>query len=211
MGGRQKRERTEKNFWMSAFNDYLTELGKNLIHGDSTEHTHRPALKKLLESVGQGIIATNEPTRILCGAPDFNITKGKVPLGHVETKDIGENQRRRVEENARAVLTAREPHLLPRCMGALAGLYDPLAMPAELLKAHAELDRAVENCYRAEPFHPDRERVEFLFSLYEKLTAPLLPVTPKPAGRRSQSAKKTLRPTRQRTPALPGQIAPGET
>src|ERR1019366_9610643 len=32
-----------------------------------------------------------EPTRILCGAPDFNITRGNVPLGHVETKDIGEN------------------------------------------------------------------------------------------------------------------------
>ena len=43
------------------------------------------------ESIGKDIIATNEPTRILCGAPDFNITRGKVPLGHVETKDIGEN------------------------------------------------------------------------------------------------------------------------
>ena len=76
---------------MSAFDDYLTEIKRNLAHGDSTEHTHRPALKKLLESVIPGITATNEPTRILCGAPDFNITKGKVPLGHVETKDIGEN------------------------------------------------------------------------------------------------------------------------
>lgn len=28
-----------------------------------------------------------------------------------------------------------------------------------------------------QPFSSDRERVEFLFSLYEKLTAPLLPVT----------------------------------
>ncbi|MEK7707878.1 MAG: DNA methyltransferase, partial [Verrucomicrobiota bacterium] len=76
---------------MTAFAPYLDEIKKNLAHGDATEHTHRPALKKLLESVSSGIIATNEPTRILCGAPDFNITKGKVPLGHVETKDIGEN------------------------------------------------------------------------------------------------------------------------
>jgi predicted helicase len=76
---------------MSVFADYLTELKKNLAHGDATEHTHRPALKKLLESVSPGLTATNEPTRILCGAPDFNITKGKVPLGHVETKDIDEN------------------------------------------------------------------------------------------------------------------------
>ncbi len=76
---------------MTAFATYLDEIKKNLAHGDATEHTHRPALKKLLESVGQGIIATNEPTRILCGAPDFILTKSKVPLGHVETKDVGEN------------------------------------------------------------------------------------------------------------------------
>ena len=76
---------------MTAFAEYLDAIKKNLAHGDATEHTHRPALKKLLESIGKGIIATNEPTRILCGAPDFNITKGKIPLGHVETKDIGEN------------------------------------------------------------------------------------------------------------------------
>lgn len=75
----------------TPFADYFAELKKNLAHGDATEHTHRPALKKLLESVVPGITATNEPTRILCGAPDFNVTKGKVPLGHLETKDIGEN------------------------------------------------------------------------------------------------------------------------
>ena len=76
---------------MTPFADYLAEINKNLAHGDATEHTHRPALKKLLESVRRGIVATNEPTRILCGAPDFNITKGRVPLGHVETKDISED------------------------------------------------------------------------------------------------------------------------
>src|SRR5207247_11351481 len=75
----------------SALTTYLGELSANLKHGDATEHTHRPALKTLIESFARGIIATNEPTRILCGAPDFNITKGKVPLGHVETKDVGEN------------------------------------------------------------------------------------------------------------------------
>src|ERR1700722_10003291 len=76
---------------MTIFSEYLSAIAKNLAHGDATEHTHRPALKTLLESIAKGITATNEPTRILCGAPDFNITKGKVPLGHVETKDIGEN------------------------------------------------------------------------------------------------------------------------
>jgi hypothetical protein len=55
----------------------------------------------------------------------------------------------------------------------LADLYDPLTMPAPLLRAHQELDRAVDRCYRPEPFPSDRHRVEYLFALYEKLTAPL--------------------------------------
>ena len=52
----------------------------------------------------------------------------------------------------------------------LADLYDPLAMPAKLVKAHAALDRAVDRCYRTQPFASDRQRVEFLFALYEQLS-----------------------------------------
>ena len=70
---------------------------------------------------------------------------------------------------AQAVLDARAA--FPD--SSLADLYDPLSMPARLAKAHTELDRAVDACYRDKPFHSDRERVEFLFELYEKLTAPL--------------------------------------
>jgi hypothetical protein len=55
----------------------------------------------------------------------------------------------------------------------LADLYDPLAMPAALVKAHDALDRAVDLCYRPQTFDSDRQRVEFLFALYEKLSAPL--------------------------------------
>ena len=90
----------------------------------------------------------------------------------------------RVEEAAQAVLDARAPHLPPRGMSTLADLYDPNTMPPELHRAHAELDRAVERCYRADRFTSDRERVEFLFRLYEQLTAPLLPATPRARGRR---------------------------
>lgn len=76
---------------MSAFADYIREIRKNLDKGDSTEHTHRPALETLLEACGKDIDATNEPRRIACGAPDFNISRKGVPLGHVETKDVGIN------------------------------------------------------------------------------------------------------------------------
>ncbi len=87
-------------------------------------------------------------------------------------------------------------------MNTLADLYDPLTMPAALAKAHAELDRAVERCYRAEPFRSDRERVEHLFALYEKLTTLFLTPKTKTRSRRDASAPSPS-PRRGRTPGLP--------
>ena len=58
-------------------------------------------------------------------------------------------------------------------------------MPPALVKAHAELDRAVDLCYRRDPFETERQRVEYLFSPYEKLTAPLLPAAKSKKVRRS--------------------------
>ena len=63
----------------------------------------------------------------------------------------------------------------------LADLYDPVSMPPKLAKAHEQLDRAVDRCYRKEPFLTDRQRVEYLFALYEQLAAPLVA---KPAKRK---------------------------
>ena len=74
-----------------------------------------------------------------------------------------------MEECAQAVLSARDQ--FPG--STLADLYDPLTMPPVLAKAHADLDRAVDRCYRKEPFPTDRQRVEYLFVLYEQLAAPL--------------------------------------
>jgi hypothetical protein len=93
-----------------------------------------------------------------------------------------DKQRATVEAKAQAVLDARQK--FPDAT--LADLYDPLAMPPALAKAHAELDRAVDLCYRPEKFENDRQRVEFLFALYEKLTVPLLPAAK--ARRRNASA-----------------------
>ena len=76
---------------MNSFAEYIREIRKSLEKGDSTEHTHRAALEALLEACDKDIDATNEPRRIACGAPDFNITRKGVPVGHVETKDIGVN------------------------------------------------------------------------------------------------------------------------
>jgi len=63
-------------------------------------------------------------------------------------------------------------------------LYNPLTMPVNLTKAHAEIDRAVDACYRAKAFDSDRKRVEFLFALDEKLTGPLTAGLKEPKRRR---------------------------
>jgi len=55
----------------------------------------------------------------------------------------------------------------------LAELYDPLSMPPILVKAHNDLDKAVDLAYRSQPFATEAKRMEFLFELYEKYTQPL--------------------------------------
>ncbi len=74
-----------------TFESYIKEIQGNLARGNATEHTHRPALKTLLESLQPGLVATNEPRRIKAGAPDYMLTKGNIPLGYVEAKDVGED------------------------------------------------------------------------------------------------------------------------
>ncbi len=80
--------------------------------------------------------------------------------------DATEAHKKKVEEKAQAVLDARKlyPGSTP------ADLYARGLMPKVLAKAHRELDRAVEKCYRAKPFRDDRDRLAFLFEFYEKLT-----------------------------------------
>ncbi|HRQ48955.1 MAG TPA: hypothetical protein PLR74_00355 [Agriterribacter sp.] len=51
----------------------------------------------------------------------------------------------------------------------MAQLYNPDTMPKGLKQAHEELDRAVEQCYRLQPFSSDTERLEYLFKLYEEM------------------------------------------
>jgi hypothetical protein len=78
---------------VSAINSYLAEVEAIRKRGNATEHTYRPALKQLLEAIVPGITATNEPSREVCGAPDYSITadsnEGLQTIGYVEAKDVG--------------------------------------------------------------------------------------------------------------------------
>ena len=81
---------------------------------------------------------------------------------------IDERQRIALNTAAEELLVTREKHPAKT----IAQLYDPDTMPADLLLAHQALDKTVEQCYRAKPFTSDEERLEYLFLLYEKMTAP---------------------------------------
>ena len=90
-----------------------------------------------------------------------------------------DKQRAAIEAAAQAVLDARS--LYPQAT--LADLYDPLTMPAELARAHAALDRAVDAAYGYKGGKDDASRVAFLFGLYQQLAAPL-DVPARPTRRR---------------------------
>ncbi len=70
---------------------YLRKIEAARRLGNDTEHTHRPALQALLESLDGSVAVTNEPKRIECGAPDLVVTQKKdsLTVGHVEAKDVG--------------------------------------------------------------------------------------------------------------------------
>jgi MmeI, DNA-methyltransferase domain/MmeI, target recognition domain/MmeI, N-terminal domain/MmeI, C-terminal domain/MmeI, helicase spacer domain len=84
-------------------------------------------------------------------------------------------QRKTIETAAQGVLDARAKH--PH--SSLADLYDPLAMPTDLVKAHRRLDAAVDAAYSKKKFSGDADRVAFLFEAYGKLVSPLEATKPK--------------------------------
>ena len=115
--------------------------------------------------------------RYTCGRlkSDFRYSAGIVynnfpwPLRRDAARDAA------VTRAAQAVLDARAVHP----SSSLADLYDPNTTPPELVKAHRELDRAVDAAYLAQlppgaktkaKLDSDAQRVAYLFSLYKHLT-----------------------------------------
>jgi predicted helicase len=73
-----------------TLSDYISTINQRYRQGNATEHTFRGDLQHLLESLVPEIRATNEPKRQSCGAPDYILTKGEIPVGFIEAKDIGD-------------------------------------------------------------------------------------------------------------------------
>ncbi|WP_103664896.1 type ISP restriction/modification enzyme [Gracilimonas amylolytica] len=70
--------------------EYVDQLNRRFKTGISREHSYRGDLQTLLESLLDNILVTNEPKRSDVGAPDYILTKGKIPVGYIEAKDIGD-------------------------------------------------------------------------------------------------------------------------
>lgn len=69
---------------------YFDEIVTVYQRGNATEHSYRPALTKLFNTITAEIVATNEPQHLTdVGAPDFSFHRGAVAIGHGEAKKLG--------------------------------------------------------------------------------------------------------------------------
>jgi len=106
---------------------------------------------------------------------DFRYSNTIVYNNYPFPQNVNEVQKQKVEQAAQKVLDTRTNY--PD--NSLADLYDPLSMPPDLVKVHQALDKAVDVCYRSQAFTNELGRIEYLFSLYEQLTAPMIKVAKK--------------------------------
>jgi len=71
---------------------YIETINTRYKSGISREHAYRRDLEDLIRELVSGVEITNEPSNITdCGNPDYAITKGKIPIGYIEAKDIGKD------------------------------------------------------------------------------------------------------------------------
>jgi predicted helicase len=71
---------------------YLEIINKRFKSGISREHSYRADLEQLISTLVPDVDVTNEPANVTdCGNPDYVITKGKIPIGYIEAKDIGKD------------------------------------------------------------------------------------------------------------------------
>ncbi len=96
---------------------------------------------------------------------DYRVS-AEVTYNNFPWPEMDEAGRQAVTTAAQAVLTARAAH--PNAT--LADLYDPLTMPANLVKAHKQLDRAVLSLYGMTRSPSDADILAKLFERYVELT-----------------------------------------
>lgn len=121
--------------------------------------------------------------KYICGRlkSDYRYSASIVYNNFPWPENPSEKQIKTIEEKAQNVLDVRAS--FPN--SSLADLYNPLTMPPALVKAHNELDKAVDAAYSKQNFSTEAKRMEFLFELYEKYIADLF------AKEKPKKTKKT--------------------
>ncbi len=76
---------------MGDLKSYLAQVKREFGTGEATEHTHRAALKGLVESFAPDVVAINEPKHVECGAPDYVVKREGLSVGYIEAKDVGKS------------------------------------------------------------------------------------------------------------------------
>jgi hypothetical protein len=115
--------------------------------------------------------------KYVCGRlkSDFRYSSSLVYNNYPWPETPSDKQKETIEKAAQKILDTRA-EFPDSC---LADLYNPLMMPPALVKAHNELDKAVDLAYRPQLFINETKRIEFLFELYDKYTAGLFAVEKK--------------------------------
>ncbi len=126
------------------------------------------------------IIATDEPWHFAVVTSRMHMVWVRNVGGKLETRiryskdicyntfpfpDISTKQKENLNLYVFSILDERAKHPTKT----MAQLYSPTTMPKGLLQAHQELDTAIEQCYRLQPFKNDTDRLEYLFKQYEKM------------------------------------------
>lgn len=105
--------------------------------------------------------------RAVCGRLEMRYRYSKdIVYNNFPWPNPTEEQKARIEQAAQAILDARAKY--PDC--SLADLYDEVAMPVELRRAHQDNDRAVMAAYGFSLKMTESECVAQLFKMYQELT-----------------------------------------
>ena len=80
----------QHQIFLMTLSDYINLISKRYAAGTATEHTYRGDLQNLIQDLCEGVLATNEPQRIACGAPDYVLTRKNIPVGYIEAKDVND-------------------------------------------------------------------------------------------------------------------------
>ena len=120
--------------------------------------------------------------RTVAGRLESRISYSPAVYNNMPWPDLVGDQKAKIETAAQAVLDARHED----SEATLADLYDPTTMPPDLVKAHTNLDKAVDAAYGYKGGKDDAARLAFLFTQYQQTTS-LLPTDIPKKIRKSKS------------------------